>query len=522
MVVMVGLAAALVLQVTAWTAQRVGFARAQLEAWAEVAASANKYSEQVAELLLLGERELPELDAARIGIESSLRNLSRATSGESAFLAGDAARQASETEEGVRYAKVRALYRDVDRSVEQILTLRVLERLPEAVAVLREEVEDRLDAELDKLISEGVEDEREEVEEEEKRASRYRRLAGAFMAAVVGLALAGTLLAGQRLRGRLVPAITALAEGADALGRGDLSRRVAVAGAVSEIEALAERLNAMAARIEDQQGRLLRHRGELELEVRRRTGELEAANRLLREVDQARIRFLGDLSHELRTPLTVLRGEAEVALRGQPADNARQATALDVIMRQAVQMERLVTDLLFLARLDAKTDAMPIDARPIVLQEVLLDVVEDVLLLARAPESRVVDEAWPEEPIQVRADPLRLKQALMIVLDNALKYSPAARPVRVEVRQAEDGAWAEVAVANEGPGLTGGELPQAFERFFRGRNARASGSIGSGLGLPIARSIIERHGGTIAIDSSAAGPTRVRVSLPAMALVDNA
>lgn len=513
-VLMVGLAAALVLQVTSWTAKRTGFAQAQLQAWAEVAASANSYSEQIAELLLLGEGELPEIDRARTAIEDSLRNLSRATSGEFTFLAGDAARQAGESEDVARYAKVRELYRDVDRMVEQILTLRALGRLPEAVTMLREEVDGQLDVELDKLIAEGIEDEHEEVREEEAAAARYRRLVGAGTAAAVSLALAGTLLVGRSLHRRLVPPIMALADGAEALGRGDLTRRVAVAGSVLEIETLAERFNAMAAHIEDQQGRLTRNRAELELEVQRRTGQLEVANQQLREVDQTRIRFLGDLSHELRTPLTVLRGEAEVAMRGEPT-TARQAAALEVIMRQAMQMEQLVSDLLFLARSDSKADVAPLDARPVVLQELLLEVVEDVLTLAQAPESSIVDEAWPEEPIQVRVDPLRLKQALMIVLDNALKYSPPTRPVRVGIKQPEDGGWAEAVVVNEGSGLMGTELPQAFDRFFRGRNARTGQAPGSGLGLPIAKSIVERHGGTISIDSAPAGPTRVSIRLPA-------
>jgi two-component system, OmpR family, sensor kinase len=174
----------------------------------------------------------------------------------------------------------------------------------------------------------------------------------------------------------------------------------------------------------------------------------------------------------------------------------------------------LVGDLLFLARSEAEITAFaPV---PVALQDVVAEAVEDgAALTGRSPED-FLDSDWPEEPVPVDADPQRLKQAILIAMENALKYGDAAAPVRVRVAVTEPG-WAEVVIANTGPGLTPEELDRAFERFFRGRNARSSRAGGSGLGLSIARWIIERHGGTISLRSAPDGPTEVRLRLPVIA-----
>lgn len=246
--------------------------------------------------------------------------------------------------------------------------------------------------------------------------------------------------------------------------------------------------------------------------MRARTTALRDANTTLRQVDEARVRFLADLSHELRTPLTVLRGEAEVALRGV-ADSAAQRGALETVARQAVRMKRLLDDLLFLARSEAAEARFL--ARPVCLQEVLAEAVEEGAMLARHEDVHIQDKDWPEAPITVEADPHRLRQALLIALDNAVKYSPPKGVVPVRLALSDDGRKAEIAVANAGLGLGPGEAARAFDRFFRGSNARAARGDGTGLGLAIAKSIVERHGGTIALASAREGPTELRIALPA-------
>ncbi|MBV1796397.1 cell wall metabolism sensor histidine kinase WalK [Siccirubricoccus sp. G192] len=419
-----------------------------------------------------------------------------------------------ELREQRRLEVVWRLYRQVDRAAERVLALRSEGRQEQAVALFRDEIEERLDAELDRLLAEALAEVRSEVAEAEAMAT-WRRHQMAWTTGLVSLlALGATLLAGWQLRRSLMQPIAALAEAAAAIGAGDLGRRVA--GEVrngGELSALALRFDAMAMELGTQREALLRARHGLEEEVRRRTLELEEANLRLRQVDHTRARFLADLSHELRTPLTVLRGEAELALRGR-APPGMVERALEMVVRQATLMDRLVGDLLFLARSEAEITAFA--PEPVALQDVVAEAVEEgAALTGRRPED-FLDGEWPEEPIPVDADPQRLKQAVLIAVENALKYGDAAAPVQVRVTVAEPG-WAEVAIANTGPGLAPEELDRAFERFFRGRNARSCRADGSGLGLSIAKWIIERHGGGISLRSAPQGPTEVRLRLPIMA-----
>ena len=494
--------AALLVAVTGWHDRRVGLARDRLEAAVLLQAGANRYSEQIAEILLLGDEEVPDFVEARAELLRGFAELDRLTLPPPRPPAGGDA--------PAPLARARTLLTDVDRAVERVLALRSEGRQREATALFRDEIETRLDADLDGALRTFAEGERAEVRAAEALAVRRRSQLAWGTAAVSLLALLVTMMAGRRLRRSLVRPIAALAEAADALGAGALDRRVAPGlGVGGELGVLAARLDSMAAQLGEQRDGLLRSRDLLEAEVRRRTAELQAANLRLREVDGARVRLLADLSHELRTPLTVLRGEAELALRGGVPPGAAER-ALEMVLRQATQMERLVGDLLFLARSEAELAAFA--TRRVALQDVAAEAVEEAAVLARRDPQDLLDVAgWPEEPIPVEADPQRLKQAILIGVENALKYAAGADArVRVGVAVAGPGE-AEVTVANGGPGLAPEELGRAFDRFFRGRNASAAGS---GLGLSIAKWIVERHGGTIKLRSAPGGPTEFRLRLP--------
>jgi two-component system OmpR family sensor kinase len=198
-----------------------------------------------------------------------------------------------------------------------------------------------------------------------------------------------------------------------------------------------------------------------------------------------------------------------VALRGGRKPPLAYRRALERIVVQAAGMSRLVEDLLFLARSEA--EEIRFDYRTAALRSIVSDAVREASALAHEDQF-VVDSEEPGSGPMVRADPRWLKQAVLIVIDNAIKYSAPGAPIRVGLR-AIGGARAVVAVSDRGPGIPPDEVLHVFDRFYRGENARGAGINGSGLGLAIAKWIMEKHGGEIAL-SSTPGGTTVEMRLP--------
>jgi signal transduction histidine kinase len=305
------------------------------------------------------------------------------------------------------------------------------------------------------------------------------------------------------------PPLRALTEGTLAVERGDLSHRVPH-DQDNELGRLARRFNQMAEELERQQGLLLEGRAALQREIAERTEELAEANRRLTELDRHRVLLLADVSHELRTPLTALRGEAEVTLRGMSKPETVYREALERIVNLAADMARLVEDLLFLARSEA--DEIRFEFKPVRLADLVREVVDDASIIARGKRIRLSLETLPTD-LTVRADARRLKQVVLIVLDNAIKYSPPSSVIGIGLGRRNGSA--ELIVADQGEGVLPEDLPRVFDRFFRGENARARGIGGSGLGLPIARWIVEKHGGELVLASEPTGGTTVTMRLPA-------
>ena len=487
---------------TAWTNQ-------QLRAISELAVAANRYSEQIAEVLLIGAPERADFESARVALEASFAKLARLSREEIAFLKTPE-EQERERRELERLRRMRTLYDEIDRSAARLFTLRDLGRQDEAVALFREEIENRLDAEFEDLIAAAVADETAEVEEADREAAEVTRRLTMLLAASSLIAIAASVVAGYLLHRSLARPIAQLTGGAIALGRGDLDHRIGYGGG-DELGLLATRFDDMAARIKEQQGQLLAARSNLEMQVRERTEALEAANRRLLELDHLRVQFLADISHELRTPLTVLRGEAEVTLRERSRPEPIYRETLARIGDQAEDMARLVDDLLFLAR--AETDTIQFERVRLNLGELLDETVLDAEVLS-ADKPVTIETSSSRAPIIVDGDRHRLKQALMIVLDNAVKYSETGGVVTVDLRAERDRA--ELVVRNRGTGIAPEDRPYIFDRFYRGRGLPANDAAGTGLGLPIAKWMVEKHGGTIGL-TSAEGLTEVRIRLPVCA-----
>lgn len=226
----------------------------------------------------------------------------------------------------------------------------------------------------------------------------------------------------------------------------------------------------------------------------------------IRRTLEAQRRFISDASHELRTPTAVIRSNAELLLRHPEQTIEENADHVAAIVDEAGQLGRLVEDLLTLARADE--DRLPLQAAPFAPGELVEGLARDYGPLAEARGLRLESSTAPGTLV---ADRERIRQVLRILLDNAIKYTPAGGRVRVEAFE-RGGRW-HLAVEDSGPGIPPELRERVFERFFRGPEAR--GQPGSGLGLAIAKSIVEAHGGRIRVGDAALGGARFEVLLPA-------
>ncbi len=222
-------------------------------------------------------------------------------------------------------------------------------------------------------------------------------------------------------------------------------------------------------------------------------------------------RFTADASHELRTPVAMIRASAEVALRkARTAEEYRQS--LVEIQAEAERTSALVEDLLTLARADR--DAEPLRLLPVDLAGLLQEAADPAARLARSQQLRF-NARLPEHPVVVDGDAVALRRLVLILTDNAVKYTPA--PGRVEWSLKASDAVAVFEVTDTGIGIEPSDLPHVFERFYRADKARSRDSGGAGLGLAIAKWIVDKHGGAIAVTSSSLG-CRLRVTVPISAL----
>jgi signal transduction histidine kinase len=232
------------------------------------------------------------------------------------------------------------------------------------------------------------------------------------------------------------------------------------------------------------------------------------AGRSLRPVQQSWERqqtFVANASHELRTPLTLMRASAEVALRGLPHQDADRRELLGDVLHETDHMSKLVEELLLLSRLDA--GRLNVDRQPIAVPDLLADVQRQIGRLADERGVRLCAGALSGV---VLADPTHLRQVLLIVLDNALRHTPKGGQVQIE-SQAR-GRQIAIVVGDTGAGIAPAHLPHVFERFYRADSAR--GSNGSGLGLSIAKGLIEAQHGQIMIASEQGKGTQVTIMLP--------
>ena len=227
----------------------------------------------------------------------------------------------------------------------------------------------------------------------------------------------------------------------------------------------------------------------------------------LRRADQIRRDFVANVSHELRTPLTAIRGYVE-ALLDDRSDSEDAKKFLEIIARHSERMERLVSDLLRLARLDARQEAL--DLASCDLQQLFNTVIADVAQTAEAKHQQIttaVDEAGS----RVTADPAKLHDVLRNLVENAVHYSPQNAAIRLEATH-QNGV-VRISVSDSGPGIPPDDLSRVFERFYRVDKSRARPG-GTGLGLAIVRHLVELHGGQAVAENRPEGGARFVITLP--------
>lgn len=335
---------------------------------------------------------------------------------------------------------------------------------------------------------------------------------------IAAVIVVGTLIGGPLTAQALRP-LTRMTQVARRIASGDLSQRVRLPHSGDEIGQLADTFDEMVARI-----------------------ELAFA---AQQASEERMRqFIADASHELRTPLTSIRGYTDVLLRGAKDDPATAQQVLLATQREAERMSRLVTDLLTLARLDA---GRPADLRPLDIIALAGEAVDQARLLAGEREVALRSDGAGR--LLVSGDADRLKQVLLILLDNALKYGRATSDgwVRVQVGRTERSAY--VTVSDNGEGIRPDDVPHIFDRFYRAQRAaqrrltdpqstssspvylpadaperplmgapsgprRTPQREGTGLGLSIAQAIARAHNGSLTVQSDLGFGTTFTLELP--------
>lgn len=294
-----------------------------------------------------------------------------------------------------------------------------------------------------------------------------------------------------------------IVQAAASIQRGtDLKKRIEYRGPKDELYTLAETLNGMLERLEN-------------------------LYRRMEEINEAQRRFVADASHELRTPLTTIRGNAELLIRMGDSDPATRAEALADIAGEAERLSSLVSNLLYLARADA---GQGVETSPTPLPDLMNRVVQGLKFLTDRKISTEGLDGLTED-LKIDVNPDLLVQAVTILVDNAVKYTPAEGEICLGVRLGGAGegggdpcscgelppvpvkpGCVAIYVRDTGPGIPEEERQEIFERFYRGKSAR--GKSGSGLGLSIARWIVQKHGGRIELSSAVGAGSMFALVLP--------
>jgi signal transduction histidine kinase len=296
-----------------------------------------------------------------------------------------------------------------------------------------------------------------------------------FLSTLIALLL--SIAVGLLLSGAIARPVRRLTAAAGAVARGDLDQQVPV-------------------RSRDELGRLSRAFNDM-------TARLRSARQMQTD-------FVANVSHELRTPLTAIKGTVETLRDGAVDDPQVRDRFLETVEDETDRLIRLVNDLLTLSRADSA--ALNLQRQPLDLVHLAQATTVKLAAQAAGRDITLQVEASPDAPLAL-ADPDRIEQVLVNLLDNACKYSPHSGTVTVRVQGTQD-QKVRVEVEDRGIGIPAEELPRIGERFYRADRARSRAEGGSGLGLAIAQALVEAHGGHLTLQSEEGQGTVAAFTLP--------
>jgi heavy metal sensor kinase len=309
---------------------------------------------------------------------------------------------------------------------------------------------------------------------------KYDGVLGAFTSVLLlstPVILTLATVCGLWLGRRALRPIARITEDARAITEQNLSARLAVADSRDELQQLSETLNAMLGRIEESFSRIKQ--------------------------------FTADASHELRAPMTLIYAAAQYSLRRERSRDELLAS-MQKIQRESQRTTALIDDLLRLARGDDRKETVPL--LPMATEPLLRDVAEQARTMA-ADKNIDVQLHVDADPLHVRANEASLRRLLLVLVDNAVKFTP--RGGTVILKGSRDATHVTISVADTGAGIAPDDQRHIFERFWRADKVRAREAGGTGLGLPIARQIAEQHGAGLSVKSEVGGGSLFALRLPA-------
>ncbi|QMU58481.1 MAG: HAMP domain-containing protein [Boseongicola sp.] len=371
-----------------------------------------------------------------------------------------------------------------------------------------ETLETRIDGAVSDLIENAILLERNQLEDVRQNISQFGAQLSALAWGMGASSVLLVLLVAFTVLRRMNNGLLKLEHGANEFAEDNLAFRFQLDGG-DEFSQLAGRFNVMAGQLLRKRHDLQESKDELESRVKLRTLELSELNEELKSRENLRRRFFADIGHELRTPVTAIRGEAEVALRAKTQVTDTQHLALEKIVELSEQLTTVVNDLFLIAReqagvLDLRTEEIELNAQ-------IAANVEQMQGIAKKAKAKLRMSLHGGD-IFIEGDRNRISQLVRVLVTNAIHHSQEGVEILIWTCIASDRAV--VSIEDNGPGIALNDRNAVFERFVRAPQSATENVPGTGLGLPIAKSLALAHGGDIEIRDSRWGGTAILVSFP--------
>ncbi len=481
----------------------------RLDILQQLSVDAYRYFKQVGDILLLGNlTPQSDLRIEYSAIESDLKELFKAYAEPTRAIVPASPATLD------RNLAIQNVLKDSQSVFTNLQVVETWEEMGQGWRLLSNLVDEKIDREFRSLIRDSTRNEQQQLDE---LRQNYKKNAFLLLAVntILGIVVAiVTLLILYLLYKSIERPLLLLGDGTSAIVAGEYENQIHI-DAPLEYAELARRFNSMSEQLSIQKRDLVDSREKLSMEVQRQTLELQQKNLQLEKLDTSRKRLLLDVGHELRTPLTVLQGEVDIALRQKDASRDQLVSALHRISEVTTAINRLVTGLFLIVRSDfdsGRTAFEPLDYR------VLLGELFDSCSVLAVKKSIQLSFDIPRDSLPGHGDPYRIKQAMMAIIDNAVRYSDTGG--HLEICHHLDGQNLVLDVKDDGIGISTEDSEHVFERFYRSSAAKKHTPHGSGLGLAVAKQIIVQHGGNIRIHSNKnAIGTTVHIVLPLMALI---